>query len=170
MKQLIDYIETDKLLLKRPSIEDGLILRGLWKDEKVRRFLGGVIPNERIEMKIVSIQDQWDKHHFGQWSVLDKTGGQVIGICGLHHSEDGIELSYMFFPEAWGRGLATEAAQASIDHGFNVVELSKIIAITQEANTYSRGLLEKIGMTLINNFSRYEVNQCLYEIQKKIST
>jgi [ribosomal protein S5]-alanine N-acetyltransferase len=155
-----------RIQLRRPTYEDALILRGLWMDEKVRQYLGGAISNEMIDEKIQSLQDHWVQHGFGQWSVLDKKGNEVIGLCGLHRSDDGIELSYMFFPSSWGRGLAREAAQASIEFGFNTLNLDKIIAITQEANTRSISLLEKIGMNLIDRFRRFDANQCLYEIRR----
>ena len=135
-------------------------------DEKVRQYLGGVISNEVIDEKIQSLQDHWVQYGFGQWSVLDKKSDEVIGLCGLHHSDDGIELSYMFFPASWGRGLAREAAQASIEFGFNALKLDKIISITQEANTRSIKLLEKMGMNLIDRFRRFDANQCLYEIRR----
>lgn len=89
--------ETQHLSLWRPMISDELILRGLWKNEKVRNHLGGIISDESIDEKILAIQNHWNKYEFGQWAVCEKTANAIIGICGLHHSEDGIEISYMFF-------------------------------------------------------------------------
>ena len=79
---------------------------------------------------------------------------------------DGIELSYMFFPASWGKGLAKEAACASLDYGFNQLNLDKVIAITQEANKNSCCLLESIGMRAIDRFRRFDTVQLLYEITK----
>ena len=156
-------IETVNLWLRRPIPTDVFSLSSLWKNEKIRQFLGGVVSDEIINKKITSLQDHWNQHGFGQWVVCEKNE-QVIGICGLHYSEDGIEISYMFFPLFWGRGLACEAALASLDFGFNVLGLSSIIAITQEANEKSCRLLERIGMKHINNLWRFTANQRLYEL------
>lgn len=161
-----DGVETIHLQLRRPTAADALLLRALWQDIQVRQFLGGVVSNEMIDEKIVSLQRHWDQYGFGQWSVIDKKHNQVIGICGLHHSEDGIELSYMFFPASWGKGLAKEAACASLDYGFNQLNLDKVIAITQEANKNSCCLLESIGMRAIDRFRRFDTVQLLYEITK----
>ncbi|CAM2773341.1 GNAT family N-acetyltransferase [Legionella worsleiensis] len=161
-----DGVETTHLQLHRPTAADALLLRALWQDKQVRQFLGGVVSNELIDEKIVSLQRHWDQHGFGQWSVIDKKQEQVIGICGLHHSEDGIELSYMFFPASWGKGLAKEATCANLDYGFNQLNLDKVIAITQEANTNSCCLLESIGMRAIDRFRRFDTVQLLYEITK----
>ena len=131
-------IETPRLLLRRPTNDDMLIAENLWLDEKVRQFLGGIISD--------------DLYQFGQCVVFDKTAKKIIGLCGLHHSKDGIELSYMFFAECWKNGFAREAATACIDYGFNTLKFNKIIAITQEANIKSCQLLQMIGMEHIKSF------------------
>src|SRR5258708_22948561 len=130
----IEEIEATHLRLLRPTAVDALILRNLWRNERVRQFLGGVISEEVIEGKIASLQQHWDKHGFGQWTIYEKDSGQIIGLCGLHHSDEGIEISYMFFPAFWGRGRATEAASTSLNHGFRLLGFDRIVAITQEAN------------------------------------
>jgi len=165
MKNREDIYETDNLLLRRPTATDGIVLRDLWRNEKVRLFLGGIVTDtEIIEKKIVSVQEHWDKHKFGQWAVFEKISKEVIGICGLHHSEEGIELSYMFFPEFWGKGRGFEAASASLDYGFDVLLLERITAITQKANESSCRLLNKIGMNHINTILRFNAVQYIYEI------
>ena len=91
-------IETVNLLLRRPISTDIFSLSSLWKNEKVRQFLGGIVSDEIVNKKITSLQDHWNEHRFGQWVVCEKNGQQIAGICGLHYSEDGVEISYMFFP------------------------------------------------------------------------
>ncbi|MBS0289029.1 MAG: GNAT family N-acetyltransferase [Proteobacteria bacterium] len=158
-------IETLNLLLRRPTEADSLILGNLWRNELVRTFLGGVLPDEIIAEKVIALQSHWDKHQFGLCAALDKNNKEVIGLCGPHYSEEGIvEISYMFFPQLWGRGFAKEAVIASIDYIFRVLKVDAIIAITQEANLKSCYLLEKIGMQHINKFERYNATQRTYRI------
>lgn len=160
----IEEIETAHLRLRRPTTADTLILRDLWRNEQVRQFLGGTVSEEVIEGKIVSIQQHWEKHGFGQWAVQEMDTGEIIGLCGLHYSDEGIEISYMFFPAYWERGRATEAASASLNHGFHLLKLERIVAITQEANRSSCRLLEKVGMHHINNLWRWNATQRVYEL------
>jgi ribosomal-protein-alanine N-acetyltransferase len=161
-----DGLKTARLLLRQPTEADILILRNLWLDKIVRQFLGGIILKEMIDEKIGSLQEHWNKYGFGECTVLDKSNNQVIGLCGLHHSdEDGIEISYMFFPRFWGNGFAKEAVLANLDFGFNVLKLNKIVAITQEANQGSCCLLTSIGMHLVKKFERFNVMQCLFELR-----
>lgn len=91
-------IETTRLLIRQPTINNFLLLKNLWSDEQVRKFLGGVIPNDLIAQKISALQEHWDLHQFGLCTVFEKNSNEITGLCGLHYSDDGIELSYMFFP------------------------------------------------------------------------
>lgn len=157
-------IETTRLRLCRPTNPDILTLENLWRDEKVREFLGGVVADIIIQQKLIELQHHWELHQFGQWAVFEKNSNKLIGLCGLHYSGDGIEISYMFFPQFWGKGFAREAISASLDHGFNVLKIETIIAITQAANIKSCQLLNKIGMKHIHNFERFNATQSLFEL------
>ena len=157
-------IETSRLCLCRPNSQDISALETLWRDEKVREFLGGIVSDDIIQQKMVELQSHWDLHQFGQWAVFEKSSKKLIGLCGLHYSDDGIEISYMFIPEFWGKGFASEAVLASADYGFSTLKIKSIIAITQVANIKSCQLLTKIGMQPNNNFERFNATQCSFEL------
>ncbi|WP_058535341.1 GNAT family N-acetyltransferase [Legionella saoudiensis] len=159
-------IETIHLLIRQPTINDFLLLQNLWRNEQVRKFLGGSIPDDLIPQKISALQEHWDLHQFGLSTVFEKNSNEIAGLCGLHYSDDGVELSYMFFPNWWGQGLAYEAAVASINYGFKTLHLNRIIAITQAENTKSCLLLKKAGMNYLGSFERFNAIQNLYETTK----
>ncbi len=46
----------------------------------------------------------------------------------------------------WGKGLATEAAQASLRYGFEALKLDRIVALAYPENLASQRVMEKIGM------------------------
>jgi ribosomal-protein-alanine N-acetyltransferase len=160
-------IETSRLWLRRLTSDDLLTIENLWRDETVRQFLGGVISDDQIKKKMVDLQNHWDLHQFGQWVVFDKSSKERIGLCGLHQTEDGTELSYQFFPKFWKKGYAREAATACLHYGFCTLKSDTIIAITQEANISSCQLLKDIGMKLIRNLERFNALQCLFAIDNK---
>ena len=157
-------IETSRLCLCRPNSQDISILENLWRDEKIREFLGGIVSDDIIQQKIIALQNHWDLHQFGQWAAIEKSSKKLIGLCGLHYSDDAIEISYMFFPAFWGNGFASEAVLACLDYGFNTLKIESIIAITQAANIKSCQLLNKVGMKHINNFERFNATQCMFEL------
>jgi hypothetical protein len=49
-------IETPRLLLCRSTNKDMLTIENLWRDEKVRQFLGCVITDDLIKKKVVELQ------------------------------------------------------------------------------------------------------------------
>jgi len=159
-------IKTTRMFLRRPVLDDFLFLEDLWRNRKVREFLGGIISDDLINQKISALQNHWDTYQFGQWVVFEKNSNEIAGLCGLHNSEDGTEISYMFFPNYWGQGFAHEAVTESINYGFKALRLERIIAITQAENTRSCRLLNQIGMNHTSNFERYNALQCLYELTR----
>ena len=58
-----------------------------------------------------------------------------------------VEIGWRVARAHWGRGLATEAALAAAEYGFQTLALKEILAFTTPANTASRRVMEKIGMT-----------------------
>ena len=167
MDTQLPTIETTRLFFRQPTPGDHVILDNLWRNEKVRSFLGGTVTEEAITQRLTTIHNHWNLHHFGLWVILEKTTNKIAGLCGLHHSEDDIEISYMFFPHFWGKGYAREAVITSLDYGFSTLQIDTIVAITQAANIKSRQLLDIVGLQYLNEFERFDAIQCLYKITKE---
>ena len=71
--------------------------------------------------------------------------GAPIGVCSVELREDGPELGYWLGVPYWGRGFATEAARALIDHAFGDLEHDTLISGARVNNPASRRVLEKCG-------------------------
>ncbi|KAJ5191700.1 uncharacterized protein N7498_010685 [Penicillium cinerascens] len=70
----------------------------------------------------------------------------VIGVVGVHRVDPTPEIGYLFHPSAWGKGYATEAARAFIQHFWKArPDLDTIEAKVDEANSSSRHVLNKCG-------------------------
>lgn len=85
----------------------------------------------------------------GNWGVRRKSDQMVIGRALLRWLPDNerIEIGYRLAKTAWGKGFATELAQAIIDHGFTTLGLDEIVGVYQPVNLGSRAVLAKCGMT-----------------------
>jgi [ribosomal protein S5]-alanine N-acetyltransferase len=57
-----------------------------------------------------------------------------------------VEVAWRLHRPYWGRGYATEAAQAAIEDGFLRVGLQEIVAITALLNIASIRVMERLGM------------------------
>jgi ribosomal-protein-alanine N-acetyltransferase len=75
--------------------------------------------------------------------VLDD---RVIGTVNFNVEGRTAMLGYAIARAHWGRGIATEAATAAIHWVVTAHDLDEIWASTDEHNTRSRRVLEKLGM------------------------
>ena len=66
---------------------------------------------------------------------------------GLRPLEDlGLEIFYSLAPGSWGKGYATEAARAVLDHALGPLGLPEVLAEVDEGNTASVAVIERLGM------------------------
>jgi RimJ/RimL family protein N-acetyltransferase len=89
------------------------------------------------------------------WAIAEPRTGVLAGIMSLFEVRLGIDaqLGYWVHPAARGHGVATEATQLALRHGFIRPEdgglgLVRVRALSATHNTASRRVLEKAGMTL----------------------
>ncbi|MFL6539446.1 MAG: GNAT family N-acetyltransferase [Chthoniobacterales bacterium] len=77
--------------------------------------------------------------------------GAAAGGIGVHPSDDvyrlTAELGYWLAEPFWGRGIVTEAVQAVVRQGFNLLPLVRIEASAFASNPASARVLEKCGFT-----------------------
>jgi RimJ/RimL family protein N-acetyltransferase len=93
-------------------------------------------------------QKQEPRNKF-QFALTLKPSGQLIGNCGVRRDSPGAlegDIGYELDPRFWGRGYATEAAQAVLQFGFTQMSLHRITARCVAENTASAHVLEKLGM------------------------
>jgi ribosomal-protein-alanine N-acetyltransferase len=139
----------------------------LTSDPEVMRFLGkGVRTRAETESALVAAIEHWERHDFGIWIVEDLCDGDFMGRCGLRYFQGTpeVELSYSYGKPAWGRGVASEAAAASVQFGFEKLHLDRIIAIAMPENIGSRRVMEKLGMRYARNASYFGFDHVFYAI------
>ena len=97
-------------------------------------LLGGIRDSAGTIAYLEHNVKHWADYGFGMWMLRDAGTRAVIGRAILRHLDiggvDEVEVGYGFMPEYWGRGLATEIAQACIRIGHDRLGLRSIVAIT----------------------------------------
>lgn len=169
------HIETERLILRDLTELD---LQGIFEldsDPEVHSYLGNKPIKTLKEAKeiIDFIILQYRKNGIGRWAVIEKENGNFIGWSGLKYINDltndrtqYYDLGYRFIKKYWGKGFATESAMACLSFGFNRLEQKDIFAIADTGNLASNKILQKIGMTYINEFDYKNVPHNFYEINK----
>jgi len=147
--------ETRRLILRDWDDEDEARFYEVMNREEVMRHLGGVqLPEDwRAAYQRIRGFSRDFGHTF--WIVEDRASCDILGFCGIKRvNAPGAgsltgkhEIGWRLRPEAWGKGIAKEAAIASLDLAFNRFDAPHVIALTIPANKASWGLMERLGMT-----------------------
>lgn len=89
----------------------------------------------------------WRDEGYSPWGVF--RDGKLVGHAGLNRVPefDATEVLWALHPDAWGKGYATEVAQAALAFGFETVGLEQIFAITLDSNLASQAVMKRIGLT-----------------------
>ncbi|MGC9318508.1 MAG: GNAT family N-acetyltransferase [Armatimonadota bacterium] len=99
-----------------------------------------------IERKLAEQSEQHRRVY--DLAVTDRASGELLGSVGLRLNAEGTQaaLGYCYARQAWGRGIATEAAREMLRFGFEKLGLHRIHATCDTDNVASARVLEKLGM------------------------
>lgn len=104
----------------------------------------------------------------GYWIVEWQDRPSFLGWCGLFPLEESglIEIGYRYNKASWGQGVATEAAAAVLDHGFRVLALDPIVAVTHPENLASQKVLTKIGLEAMGRAFHYGQSLSFFRLDR----
>ena len=150
MQKKIVTIETERLILRPFTLDDIPAAHGMNLDERVNEYTGdgGVVSLEETTRRIQEdVLGDYAKYGYGRLAVILKSENKFIGFAGLKYLDDmnEVDLGYRFLSAHWGKGIATEAAIACLNYGFNTLQLKRIIAMLLPNNIGSIRVLEKTG-------------------------
>lgn len=129
-----DVVETKQVTLLQPPGDLDLALKNTW--DMIR---------------------QWELRGYGQWSVVERTSGQVIGCVGFYHPPrpwPDVDLGWVLHRSRWGHGLATEAATAALEWLWTCTPVERVISLIAPDDLRSIRIATKIG----ERFERADVD------------
>ena len=162
-------LETERLTLRPLDEKDIDEIYAMRSDADVMRFIRE--PQNRAEsadwVKLVS--SRWQAEQIGFCAMIEKTSDKFVGWCGIWRLKETreLEIGYATVKNAWGKGLATEAAREFLDYAFGRLKPEKIVAVAQPKNEPSRRVMEKLGMNYDYTGIFYGSNLVHYSITKE---
>ena len=143
-------LETERLALHELTADDAPFILELLMSRGFKENIGdrGVSDLDGARGYIDKARAGYAANGFGLWRADLKASGEPTGLAGLV-KRDGLEhpdVGYAFLEPFWGRGLASEAAAASLAYGRDRLGLQTIVAITKPQNLGSIAVLKKVGM------------------------
>lgn len=148
---VLDFLETERLILRPRRVDEAGIYRQLWTERDPR-----VPPHRKIDPDgrptVEEFATQIRAEHGGSvpgiLAVQLKGAADVIGYCGLvfngNGSPDDPELAYELLRAAHGFGYATEAGRAVVTWA-SEAGYPRLWATVRDWNTASRRVLQKLG-------------------------
>ena len=144
-------LETERLHLRRFTVDDTAFILELVNDPSWLRFIGDRNVRNLEDAKNYILKGpvaSYAKHGFGLWLVELKADGTPLGICGLLQRDTlpDVDIGFALLPQFCGQGYAVEAGLATMAYGRTTVGLKRIVAITSPDNESSIRILDKLGL------------------------
>lgn len=154
-------LETERLLLRRPSANDVGEMFLLRSDPGTMKYVPRPLAKtredalEHLELINSKIEDNTGIN----WVITLKDDPKFIGIIGhyrLQPENHRAEIGYMLLPEYHGKGIATEAIKAALIYAFDEMKLHSVEAVIDSENIASEMVLLKNGFVKEAHFVENE--------------
>ncbi|MBA15598.1 MAG: GNAT family N-acetyltransferase [Sphingomonas sp.] len=144
-------IRTERLVLRPPEDRDSPALVAMLSDREVMERLVRDPSVESAERSLVRHRGYRQQHGLGFWAV--EFEDKVVGLCGLKPGAENtpiageLEIGWLFSKPVWGKGVAREAAEASLNWAWENHPAMRVVAITGADHIASQKLMGKLGMS-----------------------
>ena len=144
------FLETSRMQFSHWSADDLSLAMLLWGEEAVTRYITkrGLFTEAEIRTRLELEINNQKSYHVQYWPVFEKVTGEFIGCCGLRPydlDKSIYEMGFHLRSKYWGKGLATEAANAVIQYSMKNLKVTSFFAGHNPCNTNSKRVLEKLG-------------------------
>jgi [ribosomal protein S5]-alanine N-acetyltransferase len=180
-----DHIETERLLLRRVSLDDLPFYTRIHADPEVARYIGPGRPRTVEESRrwLETTLETYASVQLGQLAVIRKADGALIGRAGTSYLEidatpadggapsgyfapgeapTGIatfmerELGYTFDRSAWGQGYAREAAGAVFDYVSKQLRVNRVVSLIDSKNVRSQRVAGSLGARHVDRVRAFD--------------
>ncbi|MEO7157654.1 MAG: GNAT family N-acetyltransferase [Vicinamibacterales bacterium] len=140
-------IETDRLILRQPRLEDLDPWAEMMADHDSAKFIGGTMPRSVTWRALMTMIGSWQALGFGMFSVIEKSSGRWVGRLGpwMPDGWPGTEVGWAIARDCWGQGYAPEGAAAATDWAFDNLGWTDVIHSIDPKNIASQQVAKKLG-------------------------
>lgn len=144
-------ITTERTILRPWRDGDLDAFADMLADPEVQADAGGPVDRRAAAAKMARYRDAHDRLGYGRWVVTDHAGG-FLGYVGImpidawHPRAPNVEVGWRLVRRAWGSGIATEAARASLADGFARFGFEEVLSYTEATNHRSQAVMRKLEL------------------------
>jgi len=157
-------LQTERLLLRKPVLEDAQAALDLLTDPVAMEFIGGVHPEAAAdpEFAVRRWLARWEENGCGPFMVVRRDDERWLGRVGLlvwdvrtwthtTFADAGEfaqpELGWALASEHWGKGYAAEAARAAREWAYAKRNVERLVSVIAPGNVRSQRLAERLNAT-----------------------
>ncbi len=160
--------ETPRIVIREFKPEEEQTYLSLFDDGDVTLHL----PQRNIEenrlLFIETLKAYAAQQKLGRWGLFN-LNGDFMGMCLLRYFDDKqskIEIGYALKKNYWGQGIAGEMAIAIVAYALKYANALQVVAVTTLGNTASQRVLEKAGLTRLDNIDRDGKELAYFELNR----
>ncbi|MCC5468136.1 GNAT family N-acetyltransferase [Pelosinus baikalensis] len=144
--------ETKRLLLRKLIPEDAEDIFAYALDNEVTKFMTWDTHKSLEDSRefIKFTLDRYAKDDAGDWGIVLKETGKLIGVLGFVYSDEKnrwAELGYVLRRSYWGKGIMPEAVNRILQFVFNDMQLNRVQCCHALPNEKSGRVMQKVGMS-----------------------
>lgn len=166
-------IHTDRLVLRPWSVGDAEAALAVYGDEDVARWLSPAMERVADVTAMATLIDGWSHEGLtppeGRWVIEESDSGRLVGgvaVLPLPPDGEDLEIAWQLAPEAWGRGLASEAGRAVARHAFES-GADELFAVVRPHNTRGAAAAGRAGMDWVGETEKYyDLRLQVYRLRK----
>lgn len=151
--------ETERLRLREMTDDDLPALASILQNPEAMVAYEGPMSDAEVRDWLDRQRRRYVTDGFGLWAVLRRGTGEMIGQCGLTlqsgSGEEVVEVGYLFRPDVWHQGYATEAAAGAVAHAFTTLSTDAVHAQIRDTNLASMNVAIRLGMTVHGRFVKH---------------
>ena len=160
-------LSTRRLQLRPPHPDDVEYIYQLGSNPRVMRYItGGKTQTREQAYEDLHRRIRQSRGVLGYWVAFFRDTNEFVGWLALKPLDETqrIEVGYRLLEAQWGKGLATEAAQAILSYAFEELQLPEVWSVAMEANQASIRVMEKLGLTYVERGRYYDTDCVCYRI------
>ncbi len=145
-------LTTQRLRLRTWRPADRAPLAEMCADPRVMEFFPETLTRAASDALFDRLAAHFATHGYGLFAVEVPGEADWIGFVGLNHPQfkchftPCVEIGWRLTVPFWGRGFATEAAQAVLHLAFSSLQLPEVVSFTAVPNQRSQRVMQRLGM------------------------
>lgn len=168
-------LQTLRLYLRKIRMADRPAIGSILQDAEVMYAWEHAFSDDEVTDWMEQNLMRYDRDGYSYWAVMEKSTGDLVGLCGLLAEKAGEEsdlgIGYIFGKKYWHRGYAQESASACVDYAFRTLGAGHVTAQIRPNNLPSVKVAERLGMTVRSQFvKRYrgkDMIHLIYYLEKQ---